>query len=114
MRSFNPLLPKKQTTLAIRWRTGPSAGLVGITQEPLQFAPSESVTATASADDKKDRRGRKPKSEKPVARPRERMSADRLPEPPARPHAKAGSLPDCVGSFLPESNSGLTHLQMGN
>ncbi|BBU60457.1 nitrogenase protein alpha chain [Methylosinus sp. C49] len=105
MRSLNPLLPKKQKGLTIRWRTGPSAGMVGITPKRSPSAPTpESVSA--AADYKKDPRGRKPKSERPVQPPRERMSMDRLPEPPSRPHADAGLLRYCTGSFIGESNSG--------
>ena len=100
----NPLLPKGP----IKWRTGPSAGQVGVpTSAPgaaeVAVAPREREKDCAPVDSyQKDPRGRKPK---------ERASARRKPEPapetPApRAHPDAGMLSLNAGPFFGDSVSG--------
>ena len=107
-RTSNPFLPKGQKGHAIRWRTGPAAGTVGlsglrnISSAPQVEAPSRSDVSVY----KKDPRGRKPKPPGLAPRPAKKLSADLIPEHPVRAHPDAGKLNQCLGSFFFESNSG--------
>ncbi|ATQ71003.1 nitrogenase (plasmid) [Methylosinus trichosporium OB3b] len=102
---LNPFLPKKQKGLPIRWRTGPSAGKVGLSSAEFSAPPvAEARVVTDPSPYRKDPRGRKPKSEGP--KPRERAASDLFPAQIARSPSEAGRLKNCSGHFLAESNSG--------
>ena len=106
-RTPNPFLPKKQKSLAIRWRSGPAAGMVGLSgleggaSAPHWEAPVQSDLPVY----KKDPRGRKPKPQGHTPRPRKALSADLIPAPPIGAHPYAGKLNHSLGSFFFESNS---------
>ncbi len=107
-RTPNPFLQKAQKSNAIRWRTGPAAGTLGLSgvrdigSAPRVEAPNRSDPAVY----KKDPRGRKPKPTGVAPRPAKKLSADLTPEHQARAHPDAGKLSHCLGSFFAESNSG--------
>ena len=104
----NPFLPKAQKSHAIRWRTGPAAGTVGLSGV-REIGPGPRIEAPARSDlpiYKKDTRGRKPKPPGVAPRPAKKLSADLTPELQARAHPDAGKLSHCLGSYFAESNSG--------
>ena len=103
----NPFLPKK----AFRWRTGPSAGTIGLPQAQATFASAahqieHSEGAHLKIAYRKDPRGRKPKDISLVP-PAKTVSNDLHEQVPTRrmyPHA--GKLSLCTDLFFCESSSG--------